>query len=385
MTGWAAQDRLAAFRGDFPAAPLHARRVAGLLDVPGCVRRQVLDAAAVQLDPLARLMGCPPGGQSPFAIARARQFERLVTGDAMGAVVALVRQHLDAPVSAVRQLDLSAEQVRTQYVRGDLAFRAGLTRGQVRDMLAERQAAVNLLRRPVLALQVGGAPIYVEPDLVGYTTTDPLHPVEIRSYPCVDGTADAAKVSTTARETAVHVLAMQQLAGRLGYDQDRIASAGMLVLPRNFSLTATGQLLDVTPQVQRLRRTLAAFPKPSTLASRAPVSVSLPALPARDAGAAVHTEAAEQAAEAVSALPARFGDGCTSCGLFSFCRGEQQASGSVARLGTSAANLCGDVGTVEAALDLAHGRRVALSATERAVAAHLGRAAALVEQVDRVR
>jgi hypothetical protein len=385
VTGWQAQTRLADFRGAFPTVALDARRLAGLLDVPGCARRQVLDAAVVHLDGLAKLLGCPPGGQSPFAIARARAFERLATGDAMGPVVALVRDRLGAPVTAVRQLDLSADQVRSQYVRGDLQFRSRLTRMAVRQMLTGDDAAVNLLRHPVLTLTVGGAPMYVEPDLVGYASTDPLHPVEIRSYPCLDGTADGSKVATTAREVAVHVLAVRELATGLGYPPERVGTTGLLVLPRNFSLTATGETVDVAPQVRRLRRTLDAFPVPSTLVDQVPAGVALPALPPAGAGTAEWAGAAAQAADAVSALPPRFGDGCLSCGLFSFCRAEQDASATVARTGTAAANLCGDVATVPAALDLAHGRRAPTTSAERAVAADLGRAATLVDLVAGVR
>jgi hypothetical protein len=377
VTGWAAQAPLAAFRGGFPAGPLDARRVAGLLDVAGCPRRQVLDAAAVAIEPLARLLGCPPAGQSPFAITRARQFERLVLDGAMGPVLSLVRARLGAPVTAVRQVDLSADQVRSQYVRSDSSFRAGLTRGHLRRMLAGDGTAVNLLRRPVLPLPVGGSPIYVEPDLVAYTTTDPLRPVEIRSYPCLDGTADEAKVSATARQTAVHVVAARAMARRLGHDPERIGTRGLLVLPRDFSLDATGEPLDVAPQVGRLRRALAAFPDPVTLAGRVPDGVALPDPPPPDAPPAAREAAAERAADAVSALAPRFGDGCPGCPLFTFCRAEQQAVGSVARVGGAAANLCGDVGTVTAALDLAHGRRAPATATERAVAAELGRAATL--------
>lgn len=378
MTLAAAEARLAAFRGEFPSEPLTARRLAGLLDVPGCVRRQVVDATGVPLDTLGALLGCPPSGQSPFAIARTRRFEAQVTANDMGPLLALLRARLAAPVAAVREKDLSADQVRTQYGRGDVGFRARLSQRYVAEMLKGDDIAVNLLRHPVLALTVGRVPMYVEPDVVGYTTTDPLHPVEIRSYPCVDGLADPGRVSVTAREVAVHVLAARELAARLGHEPERISTAGLLVLPHNFSLTATGAPLDVAPQARRMRRALDGFPDRSALAAQVPESVTLPSLPPRDAPAAVRSAAAEQAADAVSALPSRFGDGCLGCGLFTFCRGEQQACGTVARVGTVATNLCGDVGTVDAALDLATGSRAPDSATERAVAAELGRADALV-------
>ena len=41
---------LDSFRGEFPRQPLNARRVAGALEAPGCQRRTVLDAAAVNLE-----------------------------------------------------------------------------------------------------------------------------------------------------------------------------------------------------------------------------------------------------------------------------------------------------------------------------------------------
>jgi hypothetical protein len=377
VNAWAGQDRLAAFRGGFPPGPLDTRRVAGLLDVPGCVRRQVVDAAGVSMDTLAGLLGCPTGGQSPFAIARARQFEKAATEGALGPVLTLVRDRLGAPVTAVRQVDLSAGQVRSQYARGDPDFRARLTRRYVAQMLDRDEAAVNLLRHPVLTLAVGGAPMFVEPDLIGYTSTDPLRPVEIRSYPYVDGLADPAKVSATARELAVHLLAMRELVSGLRHDPTRVGSAGLLVLPRNFSLRATGEVVDVAPQERRLRRALDGFPDPDALVRHLPEGVALPAVPARDAPIPVRAEAADLAAEAVSVLPARFGDGCAGCGLFAHCRREQESSGTVARTGNAAANLCGDVGTLDAALDLAHGARAAATPAERAVAADLTRAAVM--------
>lgn len=383
MTSVAARRRVTAFRGAFPAEPLTARRLAGLLDVPGCVRRQVIDLIGAPLDPLAELVGCPPGGQSPFALARARQFEKLVTTGDMGPLLVLLRDRLGAPVEAVREWDLSAEQVLTQYRRGDVEFRARLSEQYLEQMLDGDEKAVNLLRHPVLTLTLGSEPTYVEPDLVAYTTTDPLHPVEIRSYACVDGYADPGRVSLTAREIAVHVLAAREVARRLGRPPGRVASRGLLVLPRDFGLDATGEPLDVAPQVRRIQRALEGFPAPDALARHVPETASLPALPPRDAPLSVRQDAGQQAADALAALPSRFGDGCLSCGLFAFCRRQEQTSGTVARLGGAAGNLCGDVGTVDAALDLATGRREPATGAERAVAAELSRAATLVEWAGR--
>ncbi len=367
------------FRGGFPAEPLTVRRIAGLLDAPGCHRRQLIDAAGIPIDVLARLLGGEGAGQSPFALARTRQFEKQVGGDGMAALLALVRERLGAPVTAVRELDLSADQVRSQYARGDSAFRAQLTRQAFARMLAEDPSAINILRHPVLMLRVGGTPTPVEPDALTFAGTDPMHSVAIRSYPCVDGVADPGQVSATARELAVQVLAARELATELGHDPGRIATRGLLVLPENFGLVPTGAVLDVAPQVRRLQRVLAGFPDTAALAALVPAGVSLPVPPDRTATDADRAEARQRAADALGEIGARFGDGCMGCALFRFCRQEQDARGAVSRIGTAAVNLCGDVGTVSAALDLAAGRRRPASEAERAVALDLARAAAALE------
>jgi hypothetical protein len=69
-------------RGSLERARGNARSVAALTDNPGCTRRRVIDAAAVEAHTLAEKLGHPvTRGQSPFAIATGNQFERrLKTG-----------------------------------------------------------------------------------------------------------------------------------------------------------------------------------------------------------------------------------------------------------------------------------------------------------------
>src|SRR5690606_32097916 len=125
------------------------------------------------------------------------------------------------------------------------------------------------------------------------------------------------------------------------------------VLPKNFGLTPTAERVDVAPQVRRLHRMLAQFPDLRALTAHLPDAACLPDPPGKHAAAAERQDAAEVAADAVGALPPRFGDGCIGCALFTFCRKGQEAIGTVARLGTAAANLCGSVGTVAQAWQLA--------------------------------
>lgn len=70
-----------------------------------------------------------------------------------------------------------------------------------------------------------------------------------------------------------------------------------------------------------------------------------------------------------------------SCPLFRFCRDEARMSGAVTATGSAVAEVCGDVQTVDAALQLASGQIAPNSAAEAAVASHLGRAAAVAARL----
>ncbi|MCM3920130.1 hypothetical protein ND748_00265 [Frankia sp. AiPs1] len=378
-----ARERLVHFRGDFPAKPLDARRIAGLLDAPGCMRRQVIDAASVPMKDLAPLIGCREPRQSSYALQRGVRFEQSVTSNAMSFLLPLVREQLALDVREVREQDLSTVQVRTQFPDLDrdalTDHRVRTTRDSVAQMLAGDQRAINLLRHPYLVLTLGDMPTYLEPDLLAYAASGTLAPIEIKSFPCIDGIADPAKTAEAARQTAVYMVALCRLVENLGQPSSRIASQGLLVMTRDFTLEASGSLLDLRPQVRRLERVLANFPHVTQLAAQIPTAVSLPALPSRDTSQTERTAASAQAREAVGALPMRFGDGCTGCPLLDFCRGQAQREESVAQLGTQAANMCGDVSTVSHALALTAGTRTPTTAAEKAVAEELRRAAIAVQ------
>lgn len=379
-----ARDRLVHFRGDFPAKPLDARRIAGLLDAPGCMRRQVVDAASIPIKDLAPMLGCRAPSQSPFALQRGIRFEQTVTANAMTFLLPLVRKELQLDVRDVRQLDLSKPQISTQYPairdpRKITELRIKLTRDHTAEMLVGEHRAINLLRHPYLRFDLGDMPAFLEPDLIAYAaSTGGLAPIEIKSFPRIDGVADPIKVAEAARQTAVYLVALRHLVTDLGHCDDRISTRGLLVMTRNFNLDATGELLNLRPQVLRLERMLTQFPHVTDLATHVPATVSLPAIPASDASDAVRRAAHAQAREAVAAIPMRMGDGCVACPLFDFCRSQAQLQDSVAQLGTQAANTCGDVGTVTAALDLAAGRRAPTDIAEGAVADELRRAATAI-------
>ncbi|MFI7517560.1 hypothetical protein ACIBVK_29105 [Micromonospora echinofusca] len=377
-----ARERLVRFRGGFPVKPLDARRIAGLLEAPGCTRRQVLDAASIPMEDLVPLLGGRWAGSSPLALDRGRRFEQRVVANGMTDLLPLVRQKLGLQVQDIRQLDLSTSELKTQYPDPEIdltRLRVKLTRSAVEQMLDGDQAAINLLRHPYLPLSLGDMPTHLEPDVVAFAASGNLAPLEIKSFSCVNGVADPVKVSEAARQMAVYLLGLRKLVGDLGGAKDRVNTSGLLVMTENLFLRATGHVINLRPQVQRLERTLRAFPDATRLAPSVPVSIELPGLPDEDAPEVVKDAAREQAREAVGALGMRFGDGCTRCPMLTFCRTEARLQDNVAQLGNQAANLCGDVGTVTAALELAAGSRQPDGAAELAVADELRRASIALE------
>ncbi|WP_229403315.1 hypothetical protein [Micromonospora okii] len=377
-----ARERLVRFRGGFPVKPLDARRIAGLLEAPGCTRRQVLDAASIPMEDLVPLLGGRWAGSSPLALDRGRRFEQRVVANGMTDLLPLVRQKLGLQVQDIRQLDLSTSELKTQYPDPEIdltRLRVKLTRSAVEQMLDGDQAAINLLRHPYLPLSLGDMPTHLEPDVVAFAASGNLAPLEIKSFSCVNGVADPVKVSEAARQMAVYLLGLRKLVGDLGGAKDRVNTSGLLVMTENLFLRATGHVINLRPQVQRLERTLRAFPDATRLAPSVPVSIELPCLPDEDAPEVVKDAAREQAREAVGALGMRFGDGCTRCPMLTFCRTEARLQDNVAQLGNQAANLCGDVGTVTAALELAAGTRQPDGAAEIAVADELRRASIALE------
>jgi hypothetical protein len=367
-------DALARLRGSFRSSRLDARRIASTVEQPGCGRRTLLDAAHVHLNDLAQLLGAPEARQSPFAITRGNAFERNVMADGMAGLLAVLRARLGMAITEVRQIDLSAEQVAATFGRSTNRVRARLTLDRLREMLVDSPGSANLLRHPLFAIEVAGVTQYVEADVLAFVDRGSLQIVEIKSFMSLDGRPDPAKVADAARQSAVYVIAMQDAAVSLGFPSSVVATRVLLVLPRDFTFQPDGHIVEVVSNVRRLRRQLSALPDASALADALAPGVSLPSLPTKGASAMELEAARIQAAAAVGAIDPRFGDGCTTCPLFRFCRDESRAAGSVAALGSAIAADLGDVTTIEEALALARGERLPSTPAEQAVQAALGAA-----------
>ncbi|WP_030951144.1 hypothetical protein [Streptomyces sp. NRRL S-481] len=416
--GTALRQRLAELRGpDVPAKALDARALAALAANPGCARRAILDGAGVNKAALASALGSPSAfGQSQFALTRGNAFEAKVKADGGAELLRLVHEKLDRtaePPTEARVPDLTASGPRGRTARTELELREAIA----------HPGAWTLLDHPMLALDVAGSPAFLEPDAVVVHPDGSWTVVEIKSFPLLDGSADPAKVGAAARQAAVYVLALEELAARLGTEpegragvegagarrpkgsstivpstpaeaprrrsaQDRCAEpeAGddgasarspeasstaprvrhriLLVCPRDFSNLPAASAVDIRKQRAVTARQLARLTRIEDIAEELPEGTCFsPELPADELTAAVES------------VPATYAPECLStCELAFHCRTRSRDEGAVTSLGRPARAELGGLATVEEVLAAARGETG--DPSDPAVAA-LRRAAAL--------
>ncbi|CAL9314100.1 hypothetical protein [Streptomyces sp. SudanB52_2052] len=368
--GTALRHRLAELRGpDVPAKALDARALAALAANPGCARRAILDGAGVNKAALASALGSPSTfGQSQFALTRGNAFEAKVKADGGAELLRLVHEKLDRsaePPADARVPDLTATGPQGRTARTALELREA----------AAHPGAWTLLDHPMLALDVAGSPAFLEPDAVVVHPDGSWTVVEIKSFPLLDGSADPAKVGAAARQAAVYVLALEEVAARLGAEpegrgaQDRVAAPRvrhriLLVCPRDFSNQPAASAVDIRKQRAVTARQLARLTRIEDIADALPEGTCFsPELPAEELTAAVESVPATYAPECLSA-----------CELAFHCRARSRETGAVTSLGRPVRAELGGLTTVEDVLAAARGE--AGDPDDPAVAA-LRRAAAL--------
>ncbi|MDX3454584.1 hypothetical protein PV396_21995 [Streptomyces sp. ME02-8801-2C] len=367
--GTALRQRLAELRG--PAVPpkaLDARALAALAANPGCRRRAILDGAGVNKATLASALGSPSAfGQSQFALARGNTFEARVKADGGAELLRLVHEKLDpgapAPTEAeVPNLTATGPEGRT--ARTALALRDATT---ARAGSGSGNGGWTFLDHPMLALDVAGSPAFLEPDAVVVHPDGSWSVVEIKSFPMLDGSADPAKVGAAARQAAVYVLALEEVAARLTQDGAPVPTVRhrvLLVCPKDFSNLPAASAVDVRKQRAVTGRQLSRLTRIEDIADTLPEGTCFaPDLPAAELTAAVESVPAEYAPECLSA-----------CELAFHCRERSRARGAVTTLGRSVRAELGALTTVDDVLAAAHGRS---GDPEDPTVAALRRAAAL--------
>ncbi|MEU1464718.1 hypothetical protein ABZ467_29275 [Streptomyces sp. NPDC005727] len=341
---------------DVPAKALDARALAALAANPGCRRRAILDGAGVDKAALADRLGAPSAfGQSQFALTRGNAFEAKVKADGGAELLRLVHSRLDPgaePPAGASVPDLSAHGPEGRTARTALALREAVDAG-----------GWTLLDHPMLALDVAGSLAFLEPDAVVVHPDGSWTVVEIKSFPMLDGSADPAKVGAAARQSAVYVLALEDVAARLD-PAPRVRHRVLLVCPRDFSNLPTASAVDVRKQRAVTARQLARLTRVEDIAGTLPEGTCFaPDRPAEELTAAVESVPAAYAPECLSA-----------CELAFHCRGRSRADGAVTSLGRPLRAELGGLTTVDDVLAAARGESG--DPADPAVAA-LRRAAAL--------
>ncbi|MGW7065893.1 hypothetical protein ACWGII_05770 [Streptomyces sp. NPDC054855] len=337
--GTALRQRLAELRGpDVPASPLDARALAALAANPGCRRRALLDGAGVNKATLAQSLGSPaPFGQSQFAFMRGNAFEAKVKADGGAELLRLVHGRLGGgpePVPGESSVpDLAAVGPEGRAARTSLALReATATEGW------------TLLDHPMLALDVAGTPAFLEPDAVVVHPDGTWTVVEIKSFPMIDGSADAAKVGAAARQSAVYALALERVAAHMD-PAPRIRHHVLLVCPKDFSNLPTASAIDVRKQISVTRRQLARLTRIEDIADALPEGTTFD----------VNRPPADLTA-AVESVPATYAPEClAACELAFHCRERSRAQGVVTALGRSVRGELGGLTTIGAVLSAATG------------------------------
>jgi hypothetical protein len=201
-----------------------------------------------------------------------------------------------------------------------------------------------LLDHPMLALDVAGSPAFLEPDAVVVHPDGSWTVVEIKSFPLLDGSADPAKVGAAARQAAVYVLALEEVARRLD-PAPLVRHRILLVCPKDFSNLPTASPVDIRKQRAVTRRQLDRLTRIEEIADALPEGMCFaPDLPQEELQAAVESVPATYAPECLAA-----------CELAFHCRDRSRAQGAVTALGRALRAELGGLTTVDDVLAAAHG------------------------------
>ncbi|MFF3763043.1 hypothetical protein ACFYYR_02985 [Streptomyces sp. NPDC001922] len=354
--GTALRQRLAELRGPSAAPqPLDARALAALAANPGCRRRALLDGAGVNKAALARALGSPATfGQSQFAFVRGNAFEARVGADSGAELMRLVHDRLGGPGAPPAPDEVDVPDLTAAGPEGRAA--------RTRFALAEATSAGRwaLLFHPMVPLDVAGSPVHLEPDAVVVHPDGRWTVVEVKSFPVVDGAADAAKVGAAARQAAVYVLALERLAGGMaattaaGTPAPGVRHTVLLVCPKDFSNLPVAEPVDVRKQLSVTRRQLTRLTRIEEIAAALPEGTTFDLRLADDGS--TPTRPAEELTEAVEAVGATYAPEClAACELAFHCRSRARAEGAVETLGRGVRGELGGLSTVESVLAAALG------------------------------
>lgn len=337
---------------DVPERHPNVRSLARFAANSECSLASVGFAAAVDFDHL--LEGTPfepPFGQSPFTFGRGENFENLLRAKDYEPLRTVIG---DALSGTARPDQVENLRVGFPPTRAGMAERAKATRELVAKVLRGDADAPRLIDGAVLEREIGGVPAFFEADTVAARFDGPIHAGEIKSFPTVDGRADADKVGAAISQVSIYIVLLEQLVRSLGGKPDLVSKDALLITPLNTGLKPTIATLSVGREVDRAARILDQAPDARKIAQRIPTGLpTFKSIASKDRSVAERVADAEVLAERVGT---RYRTGClASCGLARFCRSRAEESDDPARLGGQVERLLPEVKTLERATRLAQG------------------------------
>lgn len=344
--------RLARVRGNLPEGPASARAVAALTDNPGCARRRVIDAAGIPAYALAERVGFPTTrGQSPFAITSGNTFEdRLKTRSSYALLAEALAPFVDIPTENPRVEDLNNVGHIPDPVRWKEA-RVRKTNEVLTRLARGDDDAPHIVDHPMLILDLAGTRVYLEPDALAFRIGDKLELVEIKSYPIIDGQADPAKVSATAGQSAVYLIALRATLEALGFDPDILQWSVILVAPRNFGRFPTAHRVPLKKKALSIQRVLERARPAVDVLSDLPYDFTIDVDPQ---GKLPPEKLASGTAKQLALLTPLYVPEClAACDMAEFCRDEAIRCDAPSRLGRQARDTLGGVDQLGEALRLA--------------------------------
>jgi hypothetical protein len=358
--------RLELLRGRLSAEEPGARGIERIARNPECTRLRALTIAGITPKTAAESIygEQTQQGQSPFALSIGNAFEQGLIKNGAASLLKLLRDagRLTTAECKVVVIPDLVPGVGVSVV----ARRNAETLRLLRLKATGDRTAPNLIIKPRLTVGLLGLDHGIEPDAIVAADADAFYrPMELKSYPDRAGKTDPADVRSACRQAAVAVVALRQIAERLGIpDVDSaVPPLGDLVL--RVPASRQGQLSQMTlrGEVASLERALGEAPR-----NLEELEAFLPAGGSLDQP------------EVLEAVPNSYRSNCREyCALAKHCKQAAIAAQDPILLGEQAKELLIPAGSISRAADLLDGARPRTEA-ERTLAEQLQEAAAALRR-----
>jgi hypothetical protein len=310
-------------------------------------------------------------GQDPQAFQRGEMFERRVKEPAYGALIKLLREKADFPLTSVRIEDLRS---RTPPNTEGLKQRAAETRRLLRLIARNSPDAPNIIDGAVLSCRIAGQTAFYEADSLAAAAGGKLHVAEVKSFPITDGRCDQEKLGAACDQAAWYVMLCRRGLIEAGLPADVVSDDGFIILAEGVGLIPTLLHQNLAARIKRAEKLFATAPDPATVLSRLTEEVQFPALTLES------QKRLDTLEHMLDTVGTHYRPECLQdCAMARLCRSRAHESGLTTLCGGTVVRQLPGVPTLQRAAELASGAKAGPS--EVHVAAALASASAVYERV----